>query len=294
MGIPGNHGLWAAARGCTAQSQQAHPPSPPRARPPAALPAESAANYTHYRTRFASVAENAGANSGSGTAMFYSFDDGLAHFLLWDTEAFWSQPADSQLAMVNWIKADLAKANANRAAVPWVIALGHKAWYMDQTIDCPSGPGCAVWDLLTKGGVDMYVTGHIHQYQRSLPVYPNANNGTGAVDTATATNSGTPGAPAAVYTNPAYMTMVVTAAPGDQEVNRRRRRRAAAARTPDLGVQAESSNYGFSLLNVVNATHLHWTFKTAVPHINATYPAFTDDLWLVVDSHGPRTNLPPV
>jgi hypothetical protein len=30
--------------------------------------------------------------------------------------------------MENWLAADLAKANANRAAVPWIIALAHKAW----------------------------------------------------------------------------------------------------------------------------------------------------------------------
>jgi hypothetical protein len=31
-----------------------------------------------------------------------------------------------------------------------------------------------------------------------------------------------------------------------------------------------------------------------VPHVNSTDATFTDDLGLVVDSHGPRTNLPPV
>jgi len=30
--------------------------------------------------------------------------------------------------MINWLRADLAAANANRAAVPWLIAVAHKAW----------------------------------------------------------------------------------------------------------------------------------------------------------------------
>jgi len=47
---------------------------------------ESAANYTHFKMRFASVAENAGVNSGSGTNMFFSFNDGLIHFVMWDSE----------------------------------------------------------------------------------------------------------------------------------------------------------------------------------------------------------------
>ena len=89
---------------------------------------EAGQNFTHYKMRFASVAENAGVASGSNTNMFYSFDDGLAHWVLWNSEAFWAQPLDSQTAMINWLRADLAAANANRAAVPWLIAVAHKAW----------------------------------------------------------------------------------------------------------------------------------------------------------------------
>jgi len=120
------------------------------------------------------VAANAGVNSQSGTNMYYSVDEGLAHFIFWDSEAFWAQPADSQTAMVNWLKADLAAANANRAAVPWVIGLAHKTWWMDDTLQCPSGAGCVVWQLLSEGGVDFHVMGHIHYYARDLPEYPNA------------------------------------------------------------------------------------------------------------------------
>lgn len=87
---------------------------------------ESASNYSHYKMRFASVAENAGATSGSDTNMFYSWSDGLIHWVMWDSEAYWSQPVDSQTAMQNWLRADLAAANADRAAHPWVISISHK------------------------------------------------------------------------------------------------------------------------------------------------------------------------
>jgi hypothetical protein len=91
-------------------TSRANPPSPfPRARVRRGNH-ESANNYTHYKMRFASIAENAGVRSGSFTNMFYSFDSGLAHHVMWDTEAFWSQPLDSQTAMINWLRADLAKA----------------------------------------------------------------------------------------------------------------------------------------------------------------------------------------
>ena len=44
---------------------------------------ESANNFTHYKTRFASIAEVAGKESGSGTNMYYSVVDGLTHFIFW-------------------------------------------------------------------------------------------------------------------------------------------------------------------------------------------------------------------
>jgi hypothetical protein len=81
----------------------------------------------------------------------------LTHFIFWDSEAYWSQPVDSQTAMMNWLKGDLVKANANRATVPWVIALAHKTWFMDDTIQCPSGAGCDIWRVI--GG---QVQGAVH------------------------------------------------------------------------------------------------------------------------------------
>lgn len=79
----------------------------------------------------------AGAASGSNTSFFYSFDLGLVHYVAIDTEiyAYQQQTAASlspftreqQLA---WLESDLAAANANRDRVPWVVAFGHKGWYM--------------------------------------------------------------------------------------------------------------------------------------------------------------------
>lgn len=73
------------------------------------------------------MAANAGANSGSGSAIYYSFDVGLVHWVAISTEVFWSQQGAAE-AQLNWLKADLVKANANRAKVPWIVAFGHKSW----------------------------------------------------------------------------------------------------------------------------------------------------------------------
>jgi hypothetical protein len=44
--------------------------------------------------------------------------------------------------MINWLRADLDAANAARSQTPWIVALGHKGWWMDDTLNCPSGAGC--------------------------------------------------------------------------------------------------------------------------------------------------------
>lgn len=94
------------------------------------------------------------------------------------------------------------------------------------------------------------------------------------------------------------MTTVVCAAPGDQEVNGERHEHPAPVlvgtlAAPQAGVTS-TNNYGFSKMQAVNATHLYWRFDTAVPHVNSSAPKYTDELWVVVTNHGPRTNLPPV
>ena len=99
--------------------------------------------------------------------------------------------------------------------------------------------------------------------------------------------------PAALYTNPKFMTVIITAAPGDQEVNRRQLHAQPPLRAYQHGITS-TNNYGVSYLTVINATHLRTRFETAVPHVNTTNAKYTDELTLVVEHHGPRTNLPPV
>lgn len=48
--------------------------------------ADADASFTQYQSRWAGVATTAGAASGSGTALYYSYNDGLTHFVVIDTE----------------------------------------------------------------------------------------------------------------------------------------------------------------------------------------------------------------
>jgi acid phosphatase type 7 len=76
-------------------------------------------------------------------------------------------PDGVQLA---WLKKDLA--SVDRKKTPWVIAGGHRPWYV-------STPGCtdcqvAFEPLLLEYGVDLVLSGHVHFYDRQAAV----DNGT--------------------------------------------------------------------------------------------------------------------
>ncbi|KDD74161.1 hypothetical protein H632_c1520p0 [Helicosporidium sp. ATCC 50920] len=68
----------------------------------------------------------------SGPLLTYSVDVGLVHVLVYNTEVFFWPGTYSRAemrAMQAWMDADLAAADANRAAVPWVVVVGHRPMY---------------------------------------------------------------------------------------------------------------------------------------------------------------------
>ena len=111
--------------------------------------------------------------------MWYSIDVGGVHIVSIDTETDFPGAAESFLGgwgdgdQLGWLRADLA---AFRAKSPdgWLVAIGHKPMYS-------SAPGYA-WSkeslnllahfepLFEEFGVDLYLAGHQHGYERSVPV----------------------------------------------------------------------------------------------------------------------------
>jgi len=148
----------------------------------------------------------------SGTSRFYSVDFGLIHFVALDLNIYNAEDdcgEPCREAQLKWLKLDLAQANANRAAVPWIVAMSHFPLYCS---NCPkpghepgdwwnseecefaghdesckverSGPkpkpkpGPRHTDmvpdfepLFMEHGVDMYACGHIHDYEYTYPIY---------------------------------------------------------------------------------------------------------------------------
>ena len=69
-----------------------------------------------------------GGEAPSGSSRYFSVDFGLIHFVALDLNLYYGvDPCGDpcKAAQLKWLKDDLAAANRNRAAVPWVIVMSH-------------------------------------------------------------------------------------------------------------------------------------------------------------------------
>jgi hypothetical protein len=96
----------------------------------------------------------AGANSGSNSNIYYSFNQGLTHFIVFSAEAYIYAVDKTFLAnQLAFMTKDLAA--VNRKITPWVVALVHKDWTMEAAAFNDFSP------ILDKGGVDILFCGHV-------------------------------------------------------------------------------------------------------------------------------------
>ncbi|KAI7840052.1 hypothetical protein COHA_006183 [Chlorella ohadii] len=160
------------------------------------------ANFSHYRALFAMPRRQRGDN------LFYSFELGPLHVLVYNTEAFFwpdSFGEAEQRAMYEWMESDLQAANANRAQTPWILVAGHRPMYCVEAhlgrcnaeheasrlgipSVCPHNnpaacrplhpPGSSsssssfpIEQLFHRYGVDLAVFGHVHDYERYFPAF---------------------------------------------------------------------------------------------------------------------------
>jgi hypothetical protein len=82
---------------------------------------EAGANFSEYQIRHAGVA----AHANTGTALYYSFEVGLVHYLVFNSETYISGGIQN---MLNFMKSDLE--GVDRSRTPWVVAYSHKLWWM--------------------------------------------------------------------------------------------------------------------------------------------------------------------
>ncbi|XWW98249.1 hypothetical protein V2A60_006246 [Cordyceps javanica] len=158
---------------------------------------EGQKNFTDFRVRFGRNMPTAfesksddhqariNANKAQKLAnppFWFSFDYGMAHVVMIDTETDFenapdgiggpegldSGPFGAPNQQLEFLEADLA--SVDRSVTPWLVVAGHRPWY------AASGPGCvackaAFEKLFYQYGVDVGVFGHVHNSQRYLPVY---------------------------------------------------------------------------------------------------------------------------
>lgn len=143
---------------------------------------ETERNYSQYINKYKMPKTEGNGNSG----LFYSFNLGWAHYVMFNTEFFFGSDATSEAKTeINWLKNDLEEANKNRNEVPWIIILTHRPLYcsIDWTsVEQGESSDCAghsyklrgiLEDIIFEAGVDLFIQAHVHNYERTSPVYKN-------------------------------------------------------------------------------------------------------------------------
>jgi len=232
--------------------------------------------------------------------MYYSVDVGPIHFIAFSTEHYFSLEDPFVGLQYDWFVNDLIKANQNRDKVPWIIMYGHRPLYCsdadlpssnkpknipkkeedDVTApDPPPSQDCSyeaeklrdgfdwfgvkiygIEDLLYKYGVDLYLCGHEHSYERLFPVYHSKVMN---------------GSLAQPYYNPRAPVHIITGSAGCKEGLER-------FGPHGLGPWSafRSSTYGYGRLTVYNSTTLHWE------QVLASTGQIIDEFWMTNTNHG--------
>ncbi|KAF8425039.1 Metallo-dependent phosphatase-like protein [Boletus edulis BED1] len=143
-------------------------------------------NFTGYINHFRMPSEESG---GVGN-FWYSFDYGLAHFVVLNTETDLpvglvspdgvggvdaganNGPFGYPNEQYDWFEKDLA--SVDRDKTPWIVVGLHRPWYIgiqnDSSADVCLQCQQAFEPLMIKYGVDLYMQGHVHVYERNAPI----------------------------------------------------------------------------------------------------------------------------
>ena len=110
---------------------------------------------------------------------FYSFDYKNIHFVVMSTGLNSVVPYGEESQQYEFVKSDLAQASINDK-IDWIIVCGYRPFYTSPT----AHPGQEILrdlypSLFEKYGVDLVITTHNHNYQRTYPLYSTSEDGDG-------------------------------------------------------------------------------------------------------------------
>jgi acid phosphatase len=170
---------------------------------------EGQKNFTDFMHRFENTMPKPFSSSSTNTTaqslaaqarslanppFWYSFEYGMAHIVMINTETDFPNAPDgtSGSAKLNsgpfgkanqqtdFLKADLA--SVDRSVTPWVIVAGHRPWYSTGSSNGCSSCQTAFEQIFYQYGVDLGVFGHVHNSQRFAPVYNGTADANGMKD----------------------------------------------------------------------------------------------------------------
>ncbi|KAM7375711.1 hypothetical protein PAMP_005493 [Pampus punctatissimus] len=232
---------------------------------------EATYNFSNYRNRF--------SMPGQTESLWYSWNLGMAHIISLSTEVYFYLQFGTELLFkqYEWLKKDLEEANKpeNRAVRPWIITMGHRPMYCsnDDQDDCtkfdsyvrlgrkdikPPAPGLE--DLFYHNGVDLELWAHEHSYERLWPVYGDK------------VYNGSKEQP---YVNPKAPVHIITGSAGCRE------KHDSFNPNPKDWTAFRSSDYGYTRMQVVNATHVYLEQVS-----DDQYGKVIDSIWVVKGKHG--------
>ncbi|KAJ6103835.1 Metallo-dependent phosphatase [Penicillium sp. IBT 16267x] len=131
------------------------------------------------------------AKNLSKAPFWYSFEYGMVHFVMINTETDFANAPDGPGTSINagpfgfpnqqleFLKADLA--SVDRTVTPWLVVAGHRPWYSTGGNGLPASQE-AFETILYTYGVDLALFGHVHNSQRFMPVYNNTADPNGMHD----------------------------------------------------------------------------------------------------------------
>eukprot|EP01134_Creolimax_fragrantissima_P002173 CFRG2173T1 len=244
--------------------------------------------FAEYTERFRNMPSvNGTVTSDNGVApnnWWYSYDIGLVHVVAINTEIYFTAPPyqvaipEAQTAQLAWLHDDLLMANENRENVPWIIVTGHRPFHCTSWPKICSNTSAGLMqdqfgELFQQMGVDLYLSGHQHSYERVLPMYNGyiyKGNKNMIVD-------------------PKASAFIVAGAGGqiDQYTD--------AIRMPWFCPEKEwdaarYSAFGYATLEVANRTHLLWRQTITDPLnflVRDIENRVVDEFWLIQNNHGP-------
>ena len=103
--------------------------------------------------------------------MYYAWDLGYAHFIALNSETA-IDVANFEKDEIAWVRSNLESVDRNNT--PWIIVHFHRPMYCSVDSECAS-PATRLKgemeDIFKQFGVDLVLTGHVHAYERTYPVY---------------------------------------------------------------------------------------------------------------------------